>query len=333
MKQIWYDINKTLSYNALFNFVIGGRGVGKTFGWWERAISRYLKYGEEFIYLRRYESELEQVKETTFSSVLRDSQKIPEGTEVKCNGNCYFINGELAGYAMSLSRAADYKSASYPLVTLIGFDEFLTEKKPGYLKNEPNKFLDFYETIARMRDNVIAFFIANAITKQNPYFVAWELYLPKGRNVVVKNDMLLEEVESNSYIARKKETRFGKMTAGTEYAEYSIENKYLLDSDSFIGGIEAPVDYICTIVWGGKKYGAYMNYKIGRVYLSDSYDKTYPHIYCFSDEDHNENLMLLKNINKNYKLKTIMQAFELGALRFTSIKVKTELYALIKKLY
>ena len=29
---MWYNYNKILSYNAMFNFIIGERGVGKTYG-------------------------------------------------------------------------------------------------------------------------------------------------------------------------------------------------------------------------------------------------------------------------------------------------------------
>ena len=40
---MWYDISKTLSYNALFNFVIGARGVGKTYAFKRWAIKDFLK--------------------------------------------------------------------------------------------------------------------------------------------------------------------------------------------------------------------------------------------------------------------------------------------------
>ena len=29
---MFYDYNKVLSYNAMFNFIIGERGVGKSYG-------------------------------------------------------------------------------------------------------------------------------------------------------------------------------------------------------------------------------------------------------------------------------------------------------------
>ena len=51
---MFYDYNKVLSYNAMFNFIIGERGVGKTFGAKKFCINRFLKYGEQFVYIRRY---------------------------------------------------------------------------------------------------------------------------------------------------------------------------------------------------------------------------------------------------------------------------------------
>ena len=47
---MFYDFNKLLSYNALLNFVIGERGVGKSFGAKKFVISDYLNGNEFRIY-------------------------------------------------------------------------------------------------------------------------------------------------------------------------------------------------------------------------------------------------------------------------------------------
>ena len=46
------------SRNCLFNFILGARGVGKTFCKKEDVINAYLRSGEEFVYMRRYKEEL-----------------------------------------------------------------------------------------------------------------------------------------------------------------------------------------------------------------------------------------------------------------------------------
>lgn len=42
-QSIYYDIDKTLSKQRLFNFVVGPRGVGKTYGFKRRVIQNFLK--------------------------------------------------------------------------------------------------------------------------------------------------------------------------------------------------------------------------------------------------------------------------------------------------
>ena len=55
---IFYDFNKILSYNAFLNIIIGERGVGKTYGSKKYVINRFLKKGKQFVYIRRYETDL-----------------------------------------------------------------------------------------------------------------------------------------------------------------------------------------------------------------------------------------------------------------------------------
>ena len=53
---MYYDYDKISSYNATFNMIITNRGFGKTYGAKKRAINKFLKKGEQFIYVRRYKS-------------------------------------------------------------------------------------------------------------------------------------------------------------------------------------------------------------------------------------------------------------------------------------
>ena len=42
----WYSPTNIKSYNKFLNFIIGGRGIGKTYGFKKDCISRYKKSGE-----------------------------------------------------------------------------------------------------------------------------------------------------------------------------------------------------------------------------------------------------------------------------------------------
>ena len=59
---MYWDIGKPLSYNALFNFIVGARGTGKTYGFKQWAIKDFLKTGAQFVYVRRYKQEMKDIK-------------------------------------------------------------------------------------------------------------------------------------------------------------------------------------------------------------------------------------------------------------------------------
>ena len=50
---MWYTPNRQLTYNRIWNFVVGVRGGGKTFNTLKYAVEKFLKDGTQFIYLRR----------------------------------------------------------------------------------------------------------------------------------------------------------------------------------------------------------------------------------------------------------------------------------------
>ena len=56
-KNIYYNFNRLMSYNGLFNFVLSPRGNGKSYGAKERVIKNFIKNKEQFIYVRRYKTE------------------------------------------------------------------------------------------------------------------------------------------------------------------------------------------------------------------------------------------------------------------------------------
>ena len=55
---MYYNYNKILTYNALLNFLIGERGVGKTYGAVKFVTKQFIKKNEQFAYIRRYKSDL-----------------------------------------------------------------------------------------------------------------------------------------------------------------------------------------------------------------------------------------------------------------------------------
>ena len=65
----WYDKNQLLSHRAYFNLLIGHRGVGKTFGFKRWCIDDFKKSGKQFVWVRRFGTEIEMMKKSFFDDV------------------------------------------------------------------------------------------------------------------------------------------------------------------------------------------------------------------------------------------------------------------------
>ena len=325
----WYDINKTLTYNCLFNFIIGNRGSGKTYGAKKRAVKQFLEKGYQFVYLRRFKEELDETAESYFNDIILNNE-FPNAVIEYRNGH-YFINDQLAGYSMALTKAKDYKSISYPLVYLIIFDEFLIEDNgySRYLKNEVNQFLNFYMSIDRYRGCTV-FFLANSVSMVNPYTLYFNLTLPYGSNIVRKGDILLQLVQDADFIKERKETRFGKLIAGTDFEEYAIENKFVQDSKTFIKKKTEKAQYYFTFIYQGVNYGVWVDYSQGMLFVSNDVDPSCKLIYSITVDDHSPNTLLLRQINKAVFFKTFIDNYKMGNVYFENQKIKNVVYEVIK---
>ena len=326
---MWYDCKKTLTHNCLFNFVIGNRGGGKTFSCKKWCVDDYLKNKNEFIYLRRYETELKG--NANFFKPLQNAGLF-KGHEFSVKGSKYFIDDKVCGYSFPLSKAITLKSTEFPNVTKIIYDEFIIDKGSyHYLANEVEMFLEFYESIARMRD-VRVFFLANAISQINPYFLYFGLQLPYNSNLVKKNDILLQMVADDDFIKAKKETRFGKLIEGTKYGEYAIDNKFLRDTYNFIEKKTGKVKYYFTFVYEGEKYGVWLDYERYIFYLSFDIDEYNQFKYALTFKDHSENTMLLKSAKNLPMVKNFIEAYKVGAVRFENVKLRNIAFEIIRTL-
>lgn len=325
----WYDINKTLTYNCLFNFIIGNRGSGKTYGAKKRAIKLFLDKGYQFVYLRRFQDELNETAESYFNDIIVNNE-FPDVVIEYRNGE-YFINDQLAGYAMALTKAKDYKSISYPLVYFIIFDEFLIEDNgyARYLKNEVKQFLNFYMSIDRYRGCVV-FFLANSVSMINPYTLYFDLQLPYGSNIVRRGDLLLELVQDAEFIEERKQTRFGKLIAGTDFAQYAIENKFVQDSKTFIMKKTEKAQYYLTFIYQNESYGIWVDYSAGKFFVSHHVDPSCKLVYSLTVDDHNPNTLLLSSINKAVYWKKFIENYKNGNVYFESQKIKAVAYEVIK---
>ena len=346
---MYWNLRRTLTHNMLINIIVGNRGGGKSFGAKEYAIDKFIKTGEQFGYIRRYHDDLKVPMEQFFKDII---YKYPD-YEFKTDSKYFYIRlkpsndkqkwteKDIAGYGFTLSTANNKKSIAYPNVTTLIFDEFLIDKgNQRYIKNEPIALLNLYETVARPGTNhprVLLFMLANALTITNPYFLYWDLKMPTKQDKNGKwiwkhptRPILVEDVKNDVFIKRKKETEFGKLIEGTTYADYSIENKFLLDNDTFIEHKSSKARYYFTFIYLDNTLGVWADLTEGKMYVSKDIDPSYPIIYSITMKDHKPNTMFLKNRSRATHFKSFIDNYSLGNVRFESINIKNICYEVIK---
>lgn len=331
MDNFYYDANKTLSYNCLFNYVIGGRGIGKTFGWTEKVTKEFLKNKSEFVYVRRYATEFAEI-----GNFFQPIKFHFPNTKFDVKGNHFLIDDEIAGYAIPLSTSRQLKSNAYPNVKYIIFDEFIIEKgKIPYLKSEVKIFLDLYETIARTRENIIAVFLSNALSIINPYFIYFNISPAPNTEFTRynKKDMLIQVTQSQNFMQFKKQTRFGKIIKNCDYAKSSIDNQFVLDNYDFIGHKTNSAHYAFTFIYSAITYGVWIDAHKGLYYVSMDIDNYCPLVFCFTMQDHKPNAMLINRISQSRQLKNFFLQFKLGNVIFETLKIKSACYQILGLTY
>lgn len=329
-KSLYYDPTRALSYNQILTFVIGARGIGKSFAYKKYVVNRFIKHGEQFIYLRRYKTELKKIK-NFFDDI---KGEFPEH-DLKVVGRELHIDGKVAGFSIPLSSWQSEKSNPYPNVMTILFDEFIREKdNSGYLPNEVSALLNVIDTVIRMRDNTRCICMSNAVSVVNPYFLFFKLFPDIGKrfNNYKNKGILIEIPDSVDFSQQRRKTRFGKLIDGTEYGDMALDNVFTGDSRVFIEKRSPESRFVFGVVYQGMVMGVWVDTKKGLLYLSNDYDPSSKNIYAMTTDDLSENHMLMNTWRNNYHLLKMVRAFKEGYLRFDNQVLRNVGYEMFKKM-
>lgn len=331
---MFYNYNKILTYNALLNFLIGERGVGKTYGAVKFVTKQFIKKNEQFAYIRRYKSDLKSSVSSFFTSIINNNE-FPDHN-LSSSHNKFYCDHNVCGFAMTLSTAQDLKSSNFDGVKYIIFDEFIIDEgqKKYYLHNEVETFLNLIETIARMRD-VRIFLLGNAgNVVTNPYFLYFDLSLPYNNDIKTFKDglILLQYMDNQEYRKQKENTKFGKLVKGTSFEKFAIQNQDTHLNRNFIEHKQATSKFSFAFIYKDETFGVWFDYIQGKVYVSKDFIKNTPYIFATTLKDHSENTLFLSSARKYNCWKNFIENYQLGNVRFENQKIKNIVTDLIKSI-
>lgn len=279
----YYDPSKLLSFNATYNFVVGGRGIGKTYNFKVRAVAKNLKNGEQFIYVRRYKEELKASKAKFFADFEHEfpnhdfrvdgynAQYAPIETRTAKKREWFTM-----GFFIALSSGQTQKSVSFPNATTIIFDEFILEEgKTFYMNDEFTIFNNFYLTVDRYQDKTRVFFLANSVSIMNPYFLELDIrpdesseYVKAGNGFVVAQFPDSAKFKSEIY-----ESNFGKFIQGTNYAKYAVDNDFSDNHESLIGWKPPKARYIFSLDTDKGEFSVWHHLNENEFYIQEQLPK------------------------------------------------------------
>ncbi len=281
----YYNFDKLYSYNGTFNFLVGGRGLGKTYGAKVKAIKAGMEKGHEFIYLRRYKEELKTAKQTFFADIGDEFPDYDFRAESHYAQYAHINTRDekkrpwiTIGYFISLSTAQSQKSVSFPKVKTIIYDEFIIEKgMVQYLPNEAEALVNFYSTVDRNKDKTKVFFLANSVSIENPYFLKYNIE-PKADQEwmkLYKGFIVCHFADSAEFKAGVYKTKFGQFIAESDpdYAEYAVGNSFKDNHDNLLAKKLPNAGYVYSLETKSGTFSVWRDWQLNKWYIQEKRPK------------------------------------------------------------
>lgn len=246
----YVNIPEILQHEAVFIFIYGGRGTGKTYG----TLQEMIDGGHKFIYLRRLAAQVDIVKKSDmqpFKTLNDDRGWSIEPFPINKYVSAFYDSdlnedgklipiGESYGLLSSLSTFSNLRGIDGHDLEVMILDEFIPELNERPIKGEADALFNAYETINRNRElndkePIKLICLANSNRIDNPIFM--ELNLVRKAEKIRKDGadfyydkkrrMLLIDLYKSKISEDKSTTALYQLTKGTEFYNMAIKNAFL----------------------------------------------------------------------------------------------------------
>lgn len=238
-KNGYLDMDKIINLPYAFIFVVGARGIGKTYGALKYAIDNNIKT----MIMRRTQQQCDFISKAQFAPIktICDDEKIEyEVRPLSQSSAGYYINGEEKPLMVTcaLSTISNMRGFDSSDINLIIYDEFIPEQHERLMKNEAEAFFNAYETINRNREinggkPVKCLCLSNSNDILNPIFVSLKIVDLVGKMAEKRIDYYSDNKRGfavimplNSPISQEKNATALYKLAGDEFKNMAISNKF-----------------------------------------------------------------------------------------------------------
>ena len=235
----YLDFEKIVNYRIPFNFIIGGRGSGKTYG----ALKFVLDHHKKFMLLRRLQSQIDLVGKPEFSpfKAVASDMEIEITVKSISKYNSAFMHGdEVLGYSAALSTISNLRGFDVSDVEMIIYDEFIPEPHEKPMRAEGTAFLNMYETVNRNRelkgaDPVQLIALANSNDLANAIFIELGIVDKVQKMAERRQEILIDRdrgigifmLEFSPISNEKRKTALYRlMAAENDFTEMALNNSF-----------------------------------------------------------------------------------------------------------
>ena len=243
----WYSIPDNDKLRP-FTFIVGGRGIGKTYSAIDRAVTQYKG---KFLYLRNTDIQLKECCNAFGNPFKRWSNDHDRAISMKRQGEhavVYehrLIDDKIEkfeiGYGACLSTFENIRSVDLSDVDFVIHEEFIEDKTLQF--DQHKAFKSMYETVNRNRElegeePLKVVLLSNAQRLGNPILRGYGLIpviesMQKSGQRVWCNDYIRIELPFSEVSEAKRKTALYKATEGSEYNKEALDNNFV--NDSFTG--------------------------------------------------------------------------------------------------
>lgn len=330
MESEYYDGTKLLSLRDIngnipeLYLVTTNRTAGKTTFFGRMLVNRFLKHGDKFALLYRFNYELKESSEQFFKDI---SELFFKGYEMTSKNRAHgkfqelFINDDPCGYAIALNDADAIKRSSHFFsdVHHVCMDEFQSETN-RYCPEEVTKFLSIHKSIARGQGKqyrrVPVYMLGNTVTLLNPYYAELGIAsrLKKETKFLRGKGFVMEQGYVEAADRAQEQSGVMQAFSSSRYVDYASQGVYLNDSESFIENMRGRSRYICTLRYKGTDFAVREYANQGIIYVDTKVDNTFPNKISITTADHKINYVMLAR--HDFFLGSLRLLFQHGSFRF-----------------
>ena len=243
----WYKIPDDNKLRP-FTFIVGGRGIGKTYSAIERGLT---EHENAFLYLRNTKEQIEEscgIFGNPFKKWAtdhnRDIQLVKDKNHaliVEYINDGQKIAKKVTGAGAALSVFSNLRGVDMSNVNYIVFDEFIENRTLTF--NQYDAFLHMYETVNRNREleglpPVKCVLLSNAQRLGNPILRGFNLIpvienMQKTGQKSYADGAIRIELPFSEVSEEKRQTALYNATRGSEFASEALDNNFI--NDSFTG--------------------------------------------------------------------------------------------------